>query len=95
MRMLSLSAKFRRHCTTVIESVDERPLVGSSRKRMGGMLAKDFAMLTRLFWPPEIPLRVSVPMKVSAAASNCICFRRISTRWCPSSEVIFVFFSMT
>mmetsp|Transcript_23037 Transcript_23037/g.46892 ORF Transcript_23037/g.46892 Transcript_23037/m.46892 type:complete len:135 (-) Transcript_23037:407-811(-) len=43
---------------------ESRPVVGSSRKRMGGRVMSESPMLTRFFCPPEMPLTRSPPMSV-------------------------------
>lgn len=46
-------------------AAESRPLVGSSKKSILGLVMSWAATLTLLFWPPETPLRIGVPMMVS------------------------------
>jgi hypothetical protein len=51
---------------TSYAAAESRPLVGSSMKRILGLVINWDATLTRRFWPPLIPLRIGVPMSVFA-----------------------------
>ena len=50
-------------------SVEDSPLVGSSRKQMKGLVESPRARVRRLFWPPEMPRIVAVPMMLSITCS--------------------------
>ena len=47
-------------------AVESSPLVGSSRKRILGRVISWLATLTRRFWPPLMPFRMGVPIRVLA-----------------------------
>jgi CHASE2 domain-containing sensor protein len=47
-------------------AAESSPLVGSSRNKILGLVISCAATLTLLFWPPDTPLRIGVPMRVSA-----------------------------
>lgn len=47
-------------------AAESSPLVGSSRNKILGLVISCAATLTLLFWPPDTPLRIGVPMMVSA-----------------------------
>lgn len=51
-------------------AAESSPLVGSSRNRIFGLVISCAATLTRLFWPPDTPLRIGVPMIVSACSCS-------------------------
>ena len=47
-------------------AAESKPLVGSSKKSILGLVISCAATLTLLFCPPDMPLRIGVPMIVSA-----------------------------
>ena len=48
---------------TLYEVVLSSPLVGSSHRRIWGCETTAEAIVTRLFWPPEIPRWMGVPIR--------------------------------
>ena len=63
---LFLAAMPLRYLMTSQLAAESSPLVGSSRNRILGLVMSWLATPTRRFWPPLIPLRIGVPMSVSA-----------------------------
>jgi hypothetical protein len=57
---------FRTKLMTSKLAAESNPLVGSSKNKIFGLVINWLATLTLLFWPPETPLRIGVPINVSA-----------------------------
>ena len=49
---------------------ESSPVVGSSRKRIGGRVMSESPTFTRFFCPPEMPLTSSPPMIVLRHSSS-------------------------
>mmetsp|Transcript_48181 Transcript_48181/g.102918 ORF Transcript_48181/g.102918 Transcript_48181/m.102918 type:complete len:88 (+) Transcript_48181:374-637(+) len=78
--MVRPSAESKDKMLTTWSAMNEsRPEVGSSRKRIGGLVIIDSPMLTRFFWPPEMPVTVAPPMTVLRQLSSCSCLMTSST----------------
>jgi hypothetical protein len=58
---------------------ESRPLVGSSRNRMLGLVMRAMPMLVRLAWPPEMPRFSTLPMRTSLQDIHRMCWKRIGS----------------
>lgn len=74
-----LASSFTKLMTSQL-AAESSPLVGSSRKSILGLVMSWAATLTLLFCPPETPLRIGVPMMVSACSCRPNDKRRPSMR---------------
>ena len=61
-------------------SAESRPLVGSSRNKMSGLVTSRLATLSRFFWPPLRPFLIGVPTIVCACDCRPKLAMRSSTR---------------
>ena len=69
-RTLYFFAVFRTKLMTSKLAAESNPLVGSSRKSSFGLVINWLATLTLRFCPPDTPLRIGVPINVSACCCN-------------------------
>mmetsp|Transcript_57621 Transcript_57621/g.132311 ORF Transcript_57621/g.132311 Transcript_57621/m.132311 type:complete len:192 (-) Transcript_57621:143-718(-) len=66
--------------TTSSAIAESRPVVGSSKKRIGGLVMSARPMLTRFFWPPEMPFTSAPPIFVWRQLCSWSSRRTSSTR---------------
>mmetsp|Transcript_3815 Transcript_3815/g.10031 ORF Transcript_3815/g.10031 Transcript_3815/m.10031 type:complete len:85 (+) Transcript_3815:1992-2246(+) len=61
MMVSPVSLSRPRHLASETVAAPSRPDVGSSMKMIDGIATSSMPMLTRFFWPPEMPRFSSVP----------------------------------
>jgi len=74
------------NCMTLCVDAESKPDVGSSNSRIDGSDSSSMAMLSRRFWPPEMPLRKISPTSVCSHTRSPISSMTVCTRstmcWC-------------